>query len=156
MLHNYTLTSLIQTNYMLWKNGAVLCLTPPLNIVLFYLLHIELMAHFVPYQCFLCTVSHETDVVWVKESCRFTAASSSLWHVVNLYGGNVWVSRDCFPAPLPKGKRVGSCSNRSVWHVQSHRIWWKECYDAKCAALQTILHYVPNVTSVSSWERDPR
>lgn len=104
-------------------------------ICLWYLLHIELMVPFLPYQCFLCTVSHETDVVWVQESCRFTAAS---WHSDMLWTcaeENVWVSRDCFPAPSPKGKRVGPCSNRGVWHVQIHRIWWKECYDAKRAAV---------------------
>ncbi len=134
---------------MLWKNVAMLCLTPPftqsttfcLNRLL-YLLHIELMVPFVPYQCFLCTVSHETGVVWVQESCRFTAASSYCDMLWTCAEENVWVSRDCFPAPSPKGKRVGSCSNRSIWHVQIQKIWGKECYDAKRAA---VTHHVPNL-----------
>lgn len=135
MPHNYTLTSLIQTNDMLWKNGATLRFawsTPFSLICLLHLLHIELMLN--P----LYTLS-VIPLLCLTHRCCLGAGIPSIHccvitfgHVMNLCRGKVWVRRDCFPAPSPRGRRrVGSCSNRSVWHVQIHRTWWKECYDAK-------------------------
>lgn len=53
---------------------------------------------------------------------------------------NVWVRRNCLPAPSPEGSRVRSC-NRSVWHVQILRTGLKKC-DAKRAA---VTHHLTNL-----------
>lgn len=138
MPHNSSLTGLIQTNYMLWKKGAKFAQSATFCLMCrLYSLHTELMVPLVPDQCYLCSVSHETDVVWVQESWRFTAASSHPDMSWACAEEDVCVSRDCFPAPSPEGKRVGSRSSRSLWHVQIHRISSKECCDAKCAVVPT-------------------
>lgn len=123
MPHNYTLTSLIQTNNGFWKNRAILSPnwpftwpTPFCLMSLIYLLHND-MGPLLPNQCYLYTFLDETDVVLVQESCRFTAASSHSVMLCTCAEETCESRYDCFPAPSPKGRRVGSCSNRSIWHV---------------------------------------
>ncbi len=57
----------------------------------------------------------------------------TLCHIVNLYWeaceSGVTVSLH------PRLKVGGPCVSRSVWHVQIHKIWRKECYDAKLATV---------------------
>lgn len=122
---------------MLWKN-ALPCSTFHLVFFIWPLLSFIFIKHWIngtpsPLSVFPLNISHETDVVWVQKTCRFTAASS---HSVILWTCARETCESLMTLFLhPRLKVRRSCVNRSVWLVQIHRIWGKECCDAKCATV---------------------
>ena len=52
-------------------------------------------------------------------------------HVTSVCRSKVWVSHNYFPAPLPEGRKIGSCTDRREWHLQFQYFRWKECKNAK-------------------------
>lgn len=110
-----TLTSLIQTNYMLWKKGFTHRLTPPFTLSTpvchFCLLYFLLIDSLVPS---LYLISYFSACLTWNRCCLGAGNLSThcciiaFCHVVNLCWTNVWVSPDCFSAPSPRGRREGS------------------------------------------------
>lgn len=162
MPHNYTLTSLIQTNYGFWKNGAL----PHSSFHLIYSI--------LPYLSVMFTTYWFTGVtttilsifplhIYTWTRCCLGAGILSIHcciiifcHVMSLCRGNVWVTHhDCFPAPSPKGRREGSCSNRSVWHVQFTELVERNAMMKTVQRLPTPPSCA-GPASVCLWERDPR
>lgn len=137
MPHNYTLASLIPTNYMFERTG----LTAPFTwSTSFYLISVIFITHWINGTPSTLSVFSLHCLAW-NRCCSGAGILTihcciiTFGIVMNLGRGNLWVSRDCLPAPSPKGSKVGSCANRSKWHVRIHRVRWKEYYDAKRAVV---------------------
>lgn len=88
----------------------------------------------------------------LQETRRFTATASHSNIYKRTARGRV-SQPDCFPAPSPKGRRVGSRANTSGWHVQIHM---------HHIAMKQILQRLPAPPPcalpawVCSWELDAR
>lgn len=98
-----------------------------------------------PYQYFLHTSLHEPDVVWVHESCRFTAASSQSvmsWTCTEEMRES---HHDCFPCTLAL-REEGECHALTELYgmycspdMMKGMLWWR------MQSGYQLLHHVPRL-----------